>query len=316
MEEDEVKTGAPEWMATFADLMALLMCFFVLLLSFSEMDVLKYKQVAGSMAQAFGVQNEVTADGIPKGTSVIAQEFSPGRPQPTIDPVMQQQTVDTTQQSLQTGQSDFGVDSNAIEATAEDAKELMIEKLKEMQEETLEDTEKVKEVLEKEINENMVEIETGFRSITIRIRERGSFDSGSAVINPDFIPVMGKLREILGEIAGEIAVEGHTDNIPISTPMIPSNWHLSAERALSVAFQLLIDDTIEDNRMKVVGHADTRPFDTNDTEIGRSLNRRVEIVIHQSLDDETSAELNELQGMDDDLFDTLQIDEEELQAVR
>jgi chemotaxis protein MotB len=229
---------------------------------------------------------------------------------------MQQQTVDTTQQSLQTGQSDFGVDSNAIEATAEDAKELMIEKLKEMQEETLEDAEKVKEVLEKEISENMVEIDTGFRSITIRIRERGSFDSGSAVINPDFIPVMGKLREILGEIAGEIAVEGHTDNIPISTPMIPSNWHLSAERALSVAFQLLIDDTIEDNRMKVVGHADTRPFDTNDTEIGRSLNRRVEIVIHQSLDDETSAELNELQGMDNDLLDTLQIDEEELQAVR
>lgn len=240
MDDDEVKTGAPEWMATFADLMALLMCFFVLLLSFSEMDVLKYKQVAGSMAQAFGVQNEVTADGIPKGTSVIAQEFSPGRPQPTLDPVMQQQTVDNSSQSLQTGQSDFGVDSNSVEATAEDARELMVEKLQELQQETLEDAEKIREVLEEEVADNLVEIETGFRSITIRIRERGSFDSGSAVINPDFIPVMGQLRDILGSVAGEIAVEGHTDNVPISTPLIPSNWHLSAERALSVAFELLV----------------------------------------------------------------------------
>ncbi|MCR9074793.1 MAG: sigma-70 family RNA polymerase sigma factor, partial [bacterium] len=113
-----------QWMATFADLMALLLCFFVLLLSFSEMDVLKYKQVAGSMAQAFGVQNEITADGIPKGPSVIAQEFSPGKPQPTLDPIIQQQTVDNSEQSLQTGQSDFGVDSDAIESTEATAEEI------------------------------------------------------------------------------------------------------------------------------------------------------------------------------------------------
>ena len=121
MIEEEVKLGQPQWMATFADLMALLMCFFVLLLSFSEMDLLKYKQVAGSMAEAFGVQNQVVADGIPKGTSVIAQEFSPGRPQPTVDPVMQQQTVDTNNQSLQTGQADFGVESDAVEASPDAA---------------------------------------------------------------------------------------------------------------------------------------------------------------------------------------------------
>lgn len=316
MEEDEVKTGAPEWMATFADLMALLMCFFVLLLSFSEMDVLKYKQVAGSMAQAFGVQNEITADGIPKGTSVIAQEFSPGRPQPTLDPVMQQQTVDNSSQSLQTGQSDFGVDSNSIEASEQDAKELMIEKLQELQQETLEDAAEIREVLEEEVSENLVEVESGFRSITIRIRERGSFDSGSASINPDFIPVMDKLREILGSVNGQIAVEGHTDDIPMFSPLIPSNWHLSAQRALSVAHELLVGDTIADDRMMVIGYADTRPYEDNDTEEGRSHNRRVEIVIHQSLDDETSAELNELQGIDDDFLDTLQIEQSELQAVR
>ncbi|MGL4640985.1 MAG: flagellar motor protein MotB, partial [Shewanella sp.] len=72
--------GAPLWLATFADLMSLLMCFFVLLLSFSEMDVLKFKQIAGSMKYAFGVQNKVEVKDIPKGTSVIALEFRPGRP--------------------------------------------------------------------------------------------------------------------------------------------------------------------------------------------------------------------------------------------
>ena len=66
--------GLPQYMGTFADLMALLMCFFVLLLSFAEMDVLKFKQVAGALKLAFGVQRDVIATEIPKGTSVIAQQ--------------------------------------------------------------------------------------------------------------------------------------------------------------------------------------------------------------------------------------------------
>tara|TARA_B100000676_G_C17396936_1_gene493059 strand:+ start:181 stop:471 length:291 start_codon:yes stop_codon:yes gene_type:complete len=71
------------WVMTFADLMSLLMCFFVLLLSFSETDALKFKRLAGSMNEAFGVQNLLNVNDIPKGTSIIAQECSPGRPDPT-----------------------------------------------------------------------------------------------------------------------------------------------------------------------------------------------------------------------------------------
>ncbi|MBV1843418.1 flagellar motor protein MotB, partial [Photobacterium ganghwense] len=92
--------GLPQWMGTFADLMSLLMCFFVLLLSFSEMDVLKFKQIAGSMKFAFGVQNMLEVKDIPKGTSVIAQEFRPGRPEPTPIEVIMQQTIDMTQRTL------------------------------------------------------------------------------------------------------------------------------------------------------------------------------------------------------------------------
>ncbi len=72
--------GLPPWLATFADMMALLMCFFVLLLSFAEMDVLKYKQVAGAMKLAFGLQRFVKATEIPNGTSVIAKQYSAGSP--------------------------------------------------------------------------------------------------------------------------------------------------------------------------------------------------------------------------------------------
>lgn len=100
--------GLPAWLGTFADLMSLLMCFFVLLLSFSEMDVLKFKQIAGSMKFAFGVQNRLEVKDIPKGTSIIAQEFRPGRPEPTPIDVIMQQTIDITQQTLefQEGESD------------------------------------------------------------------------------------------------------------------------------------------------------------------------------------------------------------------
>ena len=93
--------GAPAWVMTFADLMSLLMCFFVLLLSFSEMDLLKFKQIAGSMKNAFGIQREIKADTIPKGTSIIAQEFSSGRPTPTLVKEIKQSTIDESKQTLE-----------------------------------------------------------------------------------------------------------------------------------------------------------------------------------------------------------------------
>src|SRR5690625_3329128 len=97
---EEEQAGLPPWMATFADLMALLLCFFVLLLSFSEMDAMRFKRLAGSLAQAFGVQLEEPFEEVPKGTSIIAQEFSPGRPEPTPINEIYQSTDDIPQMTL------------------------------------------------------------------------------------------------------------------------------------------------------------------------------------------------------------------------
>ncbi len=73
--KEKCEGGAPKWMTTFSDLMSLLLCFFVLLLSFSEMDVARFKEVAGSLRDAFGVQREEVVFQIPKGLDVVSTEF-------------------------------------------------------------------------------------------------------------------------------------------------------------------------------------------------------------------------------------------------
>lgn len=151
-DDDEGAPGAPAWMATFADLMSLLMCFFVLLLSFSELDVQKYKQIAGSMKNAFGVQNQVKVMDIPKGTSIIAQEFSPGETRPTPAETINQITADTTKQSLRVGNPE-APELDAKNLSEEQTKALLEEKLKNLIADTKADADKLREILKKEIDE-------------------------------------------------------------------------------------------------------------------------------------------------------------------
>ena len=101
--EKEAKDG---WMVTFSDLMSLLLCFFVLILSMAEVDIIRYKQLADSMASAFGVQQDMQLESIPKGTSVVSTEFRPGIPDETIVEAIQQVTKDQDRNSLRIGNLD------------------------------------------------------------------------------------------------------------------------------------------------------------------------------------------------------------------
>ncbi|MFT4823214.1 MAG: chemotaxis protein MotB [Halioglobus sp.] len=306
-EADDGPTGTPAWMATFADLMSLLMCFFVLLLSFSQLDAQKYKQVAGSMKNAFGVQNQVKVMGIPKGTSIIAKEFSPGKPQPTQIKTVNQFTTETTKASLSVG-NPTAPKSEGKDMDGEEAKRLLEKKLNSLMVETRIDAEKLRAVLKDEIDSGKIDIESRGRSITIRIREKGSFSSGSAALQDGFIPIMSSLRGALSGIPGEISVEGHTDNIPIESAQYKSNWHLSSSRALSVTHELVKNSELESDRFRVVGRADTEPFQPNDSSQNRAQNRRVEIVIRQGLDDATVADIAELKRRNPGAIDSVTLD--------
>lgn len=288
--------GLPAYMGTFADLMALLMCFFVLLLSFSEMDVQKFKQIAGSMAFAFGVQNKIEVKDIPKGTSVIAMEFRPGRPDPTPIDTIQQQTVDMTQQTIefQAGEEDSAggrqeqreeKTGGASDSTDEQSQSAAVSaesaETAEMQEQVNEMVKKIADQLEEQIQDGAIELESLGQQIIIRVRESGAFPSGSTFLQPRFKPIIQQVGAILRDIPGEITISGHTDNEQVSDELNSNNWELSAKRAVSVATEMLKGTGLEKERLVVVGHADTRPLVPNDTEQNKRRNRRVEISIMQ-----------------------------------
>ncbi|TBR41390.1 motB family protein [Marinomonas agarivorans] len=277
--------GLPAYMGTFADLMSLLMCFFVLLLSFAELDVLKYKQLTGSMREAFGVQKEVEAEEIPTGTSIIALEFSPAKPEPTPINEVRQKVDDEPENTLEV----LCKPEDAVlkEQTVEGGSDAMIDPANTSSEteagieQTEADAVQVASVLKEEISKGTVEVETEGRNIIIRLKEKGSFRSGSAELNYDFIPVIDMVRDVLMGIRGTIAVEGHTDNIPIQSRIMKSNWRLSAERAISVSEELFSTGQLQEGRFSVTGFAYTRPLVPNDSAANRASNRRVEIVIKQ-----------------------------------
>lgn len=298
--------GLPQWMGTFADLMALLMCFFVLLLSFSEMDVLKFKQIAGSMKYAFGVQSMLEVKDIPKGTSVIAQEFRPGKPDPTPIEIIMQQTIEITKAKLdlKAGDSNKSGGQDGIEQAEKVKVDLENEGQQEqapIQDEDRDDSQskmesfdqvagasaqqglakQVAKELQKEIEEGAIEVESHGQQLIIRVREKGAFPPGSAFLQPNFRPVVYKVAEILVDIPGVITISGHTDNEPVQSDLYRSNWDLSAQRAVSVAHEMLKVKKMKEKQLAVIGFANTKPLTTNKTRAERRLNRRVEITILQ-----------------------------------
>ncbi len=277
MDEDECpecEAGLPAWLATFADLMSLLMCFFVLLLSFATMDATRFKKMAESMKDAFGVQREVPVYDIVMGTSVIKQEFSPSSvsdPSP-IDEV-RQQTTDVEKQHLD----------------VEQAKAALAEQI---QKELEQQGEELKEELKEEVEEGLVSIETEQGRVIIRIQEKGSFSSGRASLNAAFYGVMTRISVAVAKSPGNVVVAGHTDNIPISTARFRSNWELSSARAVTVVHALLRNSAIDPTRVLVEGHADSSPLVPNDSRESRAKNRRVELIIKRGSDIESGEALD------------------------
>ncbi|BES69879.1 flagellar motor protein MotB [Marinobacter nanhaiticus D15-8W] len=263
---EEEQPGVPAWVVTFADLMSLLMCFFVLLLSFAEIDANKFKQIADELSKAFGVQRDVPALEIPMGTSPVFDHFSAAKPEPTVINEVRQETS-REEPVLETNTTQSEIETQLTEAREQEAQRHL---------ETLE------KVLQEELETGKLDLRKDSDRIVIRIEEKGSFPSGSATLTYAFEDMLYRMAEVLKNIPGDLTIEGHTDDIPIRSSRYDSNWNLSADRAAAVANVLIEGGGIDPKRVRVQGFAATQPRVSNDTPANRALNRRVEIIVDLS----------------------------------
>lgn len=270
--ETESEEDQQGWLATFADLMSLLMCFFVLLLSFSEMDVVKFKQIAGSMKTAFGVQRLVDADKVPLGTSVIAQEFSPGKPEQTLLNQVQQKSSQTEQTKLnKTEENDLSsIADNSLDGGLAHQQTLKM---------------KIEDEFADAILAGKFELDNQGQQLIIRFEEKGMFASGSGYLQPQFKPLLRTLSSFLADIPGQLIVAGHTDNVALQNELYEDNLALSSARALAVARELRRHPGIQ--YIQVTAFADARPLLPNTSVSNRAKNRRVELSILQGQAKET-----------------------------
>ncbi len=140
--------------------------------------------------------------------------------------------------------------------------------------------ENIKADLNSEINNGLLEVEREGDEVVIRIASQGSFNSGSAIVAQSFTATLDRVGETINQESGSVRIEGHTDNIPVAfSDTFNSNWDLSAARAASVAAYLTNSSEVLEERIEVLGFADTLPLASNDSADGRSRNRRIEIRI-------------------------------------
>ncbi len=127
--------------------------------------------------------------------------------------------------------------------------------------------------------EHAIKLIENERGITVSILGDILFASGRAELSEGSIVVLNKLAKIIKPLPNDLRVEGHTDNVPISNTLHPSNWHLSVARATNTAYYLMNEEKISQDKVSIVGYSEYKPVATNETDEGRALNRRVDLVI-------------------------------------
>ena len=193
----------PAWMPTFADMATLLMAFFVMILSFAEMNVPKFKQISGTMKNSFGVQRLIPTVEQPKATSVIAQNFSPAVAQPTVLDTVKQDTTDETKKDVELKTED---------KTQEDGS--TGEQTKSSDPETEAEAKKVAEALKEEIAQGKVKVSTEGEKVVVELQESieaknapegggGSGEAGqqrSGVVSQESIELFAKIAEVQASV--------------------------------------------------------------------------------------------------------------------
>lgn len=271
---EEPPKGAPAWQSTFADLMNLLLCFFVLLFSMSSVDAQKFEEIAASFSNTFSI---FSAGGSSFDEGLL---ISNGVSQLNNLDKYINNTGAAAEQSANT--NNFKQDSSSG-----DEGELS-EMQKAIEQAELEENEQLAEKISEALSENSLEdnIDVNFTSQYVSLTLKGSvlFDSGSAEIKKEALPMIQKVAMILERYAhSTIEIEGHTDNVPIHTSRFESNDVLSSYRALAMFNYLLENTSLDPAMIQHAGRGEYVPVADNSTPEGRAKNRRIEIKIYNEL---------------------------------
>lgn len=237
---EEAPAGAPEWMATYSDLVTLLFCFFVLLYSMSNIDAAKFQSLANSFA----------------GATVTVTDFGGG-----------------------TGISDLlgnGImDLPNMDNSVNDS----LLKYKEMQNEMEKMASEWKTYFAENALTEQIQVTVTEQSIRFNFKEGILFDSGKAELKPESYEILTKIGdEMKNNQDFKMQIEGHTDNAPINTLQYPNNWYLSYARAAEV-LTYFTNEGIPPTSITPLGLGEYSPIAGNDTPEGRAKNRRVEIIL-------------------------------------
>ncbi|MBW4935067.1 flagellar motor protein MotB [Marinobacter sp. F4206] len=248
---NRLKTSTPAWIVTFADLATLLLTFFILLLSFAEMDVDKYRAMANSMSVALGSSNVVGQD-VGGSPITLIESDTVSLPEPTESQTREPEFIDERDDSVAETKIPGGVIDLASRLIRE---------------------------LEPEVASEALNVNYDDQQVVIRFSEEATFRSGEADIKPEMIPIIERVVNVLSECTGNVFVSGYTDDRPISSSRFRSNWDLSAARAVSVVHELVLNRQVPAERVVAAGRAETNALVPNDSPENRALNRRVEIAI-------------------------------------
>ncbi len=244
---DITPIGNKRWMATFADLITLLLTFFVIMLGMARVDIERFQQALNSLRKDRGVDENMK--NIDAGADSLLSMNSSSR----------DDADDISFADLIRGDTHVYVNKAEVE---KDLQEMMA----------------ALEQLVKENNlENDVSLELSPNGIRLRVKGKIMFDPGHAEIKPIAFRFINGIAKALRKSEFFLLVEGHTDSTPIATSKYPSNWELSGARACSV-IRHLINRGIDKFRLSAIGYADNYPIAINSVEGGRSLNRRVEFI--------------------------------------
>ncbi|MGB4465304.1 MAG: flagellar motor protein MotB [Eubacteriales bacterium] len=263
---DEEERGY-SWMDTYGDMVTLLLCFFVLIYSFSSLDAEKFHM----LVRAFSGKN-MSYNEIPMLNEIQAREDPIGIIDPMVNYNNRIEEDEIETEDSAGGAGDVGGDNNVDEEGEEDVA-----------------FDGLYESIKKYINDfdlgNQVSVVRIDRKILLRFNELALFNSGKADILPESVDTIKNIARIIGwniECVKMVCIEGHTDIVPMTSKEFLDNWDLSTRRATNTLRLILDTGYIEPDKLSAMGYGEYRPIDTNDTPEGRANNRRVDIIIEKN----------------------------------